>query len=311
VKKLQGLKHTVGMTGDGVNDAPALKRADIGIAVADATDAARAASDIVLLSPGLGVIIDAIIGARKIFQRMKNYSIYAIASTIRMVLVFSILTIAWDFYWPTLLMVIIAILNDGTIMTISKDRVAPSKTPDSWRLREIFGMALFLGSWLVASTIILFAIARDTHFFQNAFNLHTLTSEEMRGLIYINVSVSGQALIFITRARTWPWLPPRPGYLLLIAFCLAQTANTFIGVYGFRGYPNSTSGFRGCGWGYALIAWVWTIIWFIPLPLIKMGAVQILTGKIHPFQRKDFLHRHVMGTNLPSAKKSSDKKGGK
>lgn len=75
VKKLQERKHICGMTGDGVNDAPALKKADIGIAVADATDAARGASDIVLTEPGLSVIISAVLTSRAIFQRMKNYTV--------------------------------------------------------------------------------------------------------------------------------------------------------------------------------------------------------------------------------------------
>lgn len=88
------------------------------------------AADIVLMSPGLHVIIDALIGSRKIFQRMKNYATYSISVTVRIVLTFAILTIAWDFMFPTIIVVIIAILNDGTILTISKDRVKPSPEPD-------------------------------------------------------------------------------------------------------------------------------------------------------------------------------------
>lgn len=75
VKRLQARKHICGMTGDGVNDAPALKKADIGIAVADSTDAACSASDIVLTEPGLSVIISAVLTSRAIFQRMKNYTV--------------------------------------------------------------------------------------------------------------------------------------------------------------------------------------------------------------------------------------------
>ncbi|CAL0307010.1 unnamed protein product [Lupinus luteus] len=126
VMKLQEMKHICGMTGDGVNDAPALKRADIGIAVADATDAARGASDIVLTEPGLSVIISAVLTSRAIFQRMKNYTIYAVSITIRIVLRFLLIALIWKFDFSPFMVLIIAILNDGTIMTISKDRVVPS-----------------------------------------------------------------------------------------------------------------------------------------------------------------------------------------
>ena len=86
----------------------------------DGQDAARAAADIVLLTPGLSVIIDAIVGARKIFQRMKNYATYSISMTVRITFTFGLLTCIYNFYFPTILIVILAILNDGTMLTISK-----------------------------------------------------------------------------------------------------------------------------------------------------------------------------------------------
>ncbi|XP_020978147.1 plasma membrane ATPase 2-like [Arachis ipaensis] len=113
VKRLQARKHICGMTGDGVNDAPALKIADIGIAVADATDAARSASDIVLTEPGLSVIISAVLTSRAIFQRMKNYTIYDVSITIRIVVGFMLLTCIWEFNFPPFMVLVIAILNDG------------------------------------------------------------------------------------------------------------------------------------------------------------------------------------------------------
>jgi len=153
------------MTGDGVNDAPALKRADIGIAVDDATDAARSASDIVLTEPGLSVIISAVLTSRAIFQRMKNYTIYAVSITIRIVLGFLLIALIWKFDFHPFMVLIIAILNDGTIMTISKDRVKPSPMPDSWKLNEIFITGIILGTYMAVTTTIFFFMANDTDLF--------------------------------------------------------------------------------------------------------------------------------------------------
>jgi H+-transporting ATPase len=153
------------MTGDGVNDAPALKKADIGIAVDDATDAARSASDIVLTEPGLSVIISAVLTSRCIFQRMKNYTIYAVSITIRIVLGFMLIALIWKFDFAPFMVLIIAILNDGTIMTISKDRVKPSPLPDSWKLNEIFATGVVLGTYLALMTVVFFWAMHKTDFF--------------------------------------------------------------------------------------------------------------------------------------------------
>jgi len=300
VKSLQKRKHIIGMTGDGVNDAPALKKADIGIAVHGATDAARSVSDIVLLSPGLSVIIDAIISSRKIFQRMRNYVVYSVAATIRICLTFAILTLAWEFYFPTVAIVIIAILNDGTMLTISKDRVKPRPTPDTWNLVEIFSLSFSFGIYLLVSTLVLFVLVRDGHF-HHAFGLPIISESQMRGMIYLQVSISGLATIFVSRAHGFSY-QERPGAMMSIAFVLSQLSATFIGVYGFGGYPhNGRTDFEGCGWAYALAIWIWCIVWYIPMDFIKFFVFNLVTDKWHMMTPS--LHHKIHKTIHPHGHK--------
>eukprot|EP01126_Amoeba_proteus_P049138 TRINITY_DN5726_c0_g2_i12.p1 TRINITY_DN5726_c0_g2~~TRINITY_DN5726_c0_g2_i12.p1 ORF type:complete len:467 (+),score=115.70 TRINITY_DN5726_c0_g2_i12:119-1519(+) len=180
-------KHIVGMTGDGVNDAPALKRADIGIAVADATDAARNSADIVLQAEGLGAIIDAIIGSRKIFQRMKNYCMYSIAVCVRVVLTFAVYSVAYNRTFPPEAMVMLAIFNDLSMLSVSKDRVKPNDEPDEWNLRELFGVSSVLGAYLAMSTHVLWFVIFYTDFFTNTVGLYRLNFHTINGLIYLQV----------------------------------------------------------------------------------------------------------------------------
>jgi hypothetical protein len=160
VKRLQGLSHLCAMTDDGANDAPALSHASVSIAVEGATDATHDTADIVLTEPGLSTIVHVIHGSCIIFQRMRNYSIYACAVTIRIVVCFAIPAFTYKFNFPPFTILVITLLIDGTIMALSVDRVLSSPTPDSWDLGEIFAVLLVcfssLPSWLVLAHLVPF-----------------------------------------------------------------------------------------------------------------------------------------------------------
>ncbi|BAT98614.1 hypothetical protein VIGAN_09228100 [Vigna angularis var. angularis] len=276
VKILQERKHICGMTGDGVNDAPALKKADIGIAVADATDAARGASDIVLTEPGLSVIVSAVLTSRSIFQRMKNYTIYAVSITIRIVFGFLLIALIWKFDFSPFMVLIIAILNDGTIMTISKDRVKPSPLPDSWKLEEIFVTGVVLGTYLALMTVVFFWAAHGSDFFTEKFGVRSirLNPDELTAAVYLQVSIVSQALIFVTRSRSWSYFE-RPGFLLITAFIVAQLIATVIAVYANWGFARM----KGIGWGWAGVIWIYSIIFYIPLDILKFAIRYYLSGR--------------------------------
>jgi H+-transporting ATPase len=269
VDVLQKAGHIVGMTGDGVNDAPALKKADCGIAVSGATDAARAAASIVLLASGLSVIIDAIKESRRIFQRMNSYAIYRIAETLRVLFFMTLAILVFNFYPLTAVMIVmLALLNDGAILSIAYDNVHYKDKPEAWNMRLVLGISTVLGVIGVVAAFGLFYLG------ERVFHLDRA---HIQTLMYLKLSVAGHLTIFLTRTRG-PFWSIRPARVLWIAVLGTQMVATLIAVYGLFMTP--------LGWGWAAFVWGYALAWFLLNDRVKLLAYRVFDPTKAPLLAK-------------------------
>ncbi len=260
VKALQDRNHIVGMTGDGVNDAPALKQADVGIAVSGATDAARAAADLVLTAPGLSVITTGIEEARRIFERMTGYAIYRISETVRVLLFMTLSIVVFNFYPVTAVMIVLlALLNDFPIMMIAYDNAPVAPRPVRWDMAQTLAISTLLGVLGVIASFLLLWIVQDWL---------RLGRAEVQSMIFLKLLVAGHLTIYLTRNRGAIWQRPWPSWKLIAATETTQLVGTLATVYGWFIAP--------IGWRYALLVWGYSLAWFLINSGFKIMAYALL-----------------------------------
>lgn len=265
LKAVEALRenYVVAVTGDGINDLPAIKAATVGIAVKNAVDALRSTADIVLLSSGIAVIKDAIIESRKVFARVYNYSIYRISESFRLIISIAVIGV-WFGTFPLtpVQIILVALLNDIPIVSLAFDRVRTAARPAHINAAERATLSLLFGTAGILNSMLMLLLVTKGY---------GLPWDMIQTIFFLKLTVSGHMLIYVahTKELWWRYLPSRP---VILATTVTQGIATCLAIFGVFT--------AAIPWQWAVFIWIWSFFWMQVSELAKIATRALQTARV-------------------------------